>query len=43
MQIPYQKALDALLARLDETGERPMLLLHCCCAPCRPNRIRPRA
>lgn len=34
MQIPYQKALDILLARLDETGERPTLLLHCCCAPC---------
>ena len=34
MQIPYQKALDTLLARLDETGERPTLLLHCCCAPC---------
>ena len=30
----YQRALDEVIARLTETGERPTLLLHACCAPC---------
>ena len=30
----YQKELDALLETLRETGRRPRLFLHSCCAPC---------
>ncbi len=29
-----QIELDGILADLKSTGERPSLLLHCCCAPC---------
>ena len=34
MKINYGKICDELLSKLKETGERPKLLLHCCCAPC---------
>ncbi|MCD8119535.1 MAG: epoxyqueuosine reductase QueH [Lachnospiraceae bacterium] len=34
MKKNYQKELDLVLAKLAETGERPRLLLHSCCAPC---------
>lgn len=30
----YQRELDAVLARLEQEGRRPRLLLHACCAPC---------
>ncbi|MEE8825921.1 MAG: epoxyqueuosine reductase QueH [Eubacteriales bacterium] len=30
----YQKELDAVIERLEKTGEAPRLLLHSCCAPC---------
>lgn len=30
----YQKLLDKKLAELQKNGEKPSLLLHCCCAPC---------
>lgn len=30
----YSKELEAILNRLEETGETPTLLLHACCAPC---------
>ncbi len=30
----YQKELDAIIARHQEKGEVPRLLLHACCAPC---------
>jgi predicted adenine nucleotide alpha hydrolase (AANH) superfamily ATPase len=30
----YQKELDRTLARLEDEGKRPSLLLHSCCAPC---------
>ncbi|MDE7234763.1 MAG: epoxyqueuosine reductase QueH [Ruminiclostridium sp.] len=30
----YQKLLDKKLSELQERGEVPSLLLHCCCAPC---------
>ncbi len=30
----YQKALDETIARISQTGARPTLLLHACCAPC---------
>lgn len=33
-KINYQKKLDQILNRLEETGEVPKLLLHSCCAPC---------
>ena len=29
----YQKELDTFISRID-TGDKPRLLLHCCCAPC---------
>ena len=33
-KVNYGKLLDETLAKLRETGERPSLLLHACCAPC---------
>lgn len=30
----YQKELDQLICRLEESGKLPRLLLHSCCAPC---------
>ncbi len=30
----YQKVLDRKLEELKKSGEKPSLLLHCCCAPC---------
>ncbi len=29
----YQKELDTYISRID-AGDKPRLLLHCCCAPC---------
>lgn len=34
MNINYQIELERVLARIDESGRRPRLLLHSCCAPC---------
>lgn len=34
MNLNYQKQLDNLMAKLNETQETPTLLLHSCCAPC---------
>lgn len=34
MKINYQKELDQILSRLEQTGKKPTLLLHSCCAPC---------
>lgn len=34
MKVNYQQALERELARIAESGDRPRLLLHCCCAPC---------
>ncbi len=33
-KVNYGKFLDDKLAQLAESGERPSLLLHACCAPC---------
>lgn len=33
-RINYQQQMETILSRLDETGQRPRLLLHACCAPC---------
>lgn len=33
-KINYGRLLDEKLAELEESGERPTLLLHACCAPC---------
>ena len=30
----YGRMMDQTLAALEESGERPTLLLHACCAPC---------
>lgn len=30
----YQRELDKLINNIEETGKRPRLLLHACCAPC---------
>ncbi len=30
----WQKALDKILDRISDTGKRPSLFLHVCCAPC---------
>lgn len=30
----YQRELDTLIGKLEETGRVPTLLLHSCCAPC---------
>ncbi len=30
----YSKELDALLQKIEQSGKRPTLLLHVCCAPC---------
>ena len=34
MKTNYQLELDRILSDLEETGGRPMLLLHSCCGPC---------
>ena len=34
MKENYQKKLDQLLGTLQKEGQKPRLLLHCCCAPC---------
>ena len=34
MKRNYQLELDKITKRISETGERPSLLLHACCAPC---------
>ena len=34
MKQNFQIEMERELARIAETGERPRLLLHCCCAPC---------
>ncbi len=33
-RINYQRQLEQLLQKLAQTGTRPRLLLHVCCAPC---------
>ena len=30
----YQRELDEIINKLRTTGVRPVLFLHCCCAPC---------
>ena len=30
----YHKQMKAIIAEIEERGERPSLLLHACCAPC---------
>ena len=30
----YQRELDKLINNIEETGKRPRLFLHACCAPC---------
>lgn len=30
----YQRELDEIINKLRAAGERPVLFLHCCCAPC---------
>ena len=34
MKTNYQIELERELARIQQSGRRPRLLLHCCCAPC---------
>lgn len=34
MKINYQKELEKSLALIEQSGQKPKLLLHCCCAPC---------
>ncbi|HKL93876.1 MAG TPA: epoxyqueuosine reductase QueH [Clostridia bacterium] len=34
MTISPQRELDSLIAKIDEKGLHPTLLLHACCAPC---------
>ena len=34
MKVNHQIELERELARIVQTGRRPRLLLHCCCAPC---------
>ncbi|WP_330582901.1 epoxyqueuosine reductase QueH [Peptoclostridium sp.] len=34
MKLNYQRLLDEKLSKIKETGARPRLLLHSCCAPC---------
>lgn len=34
MKINYQKELEAILKRLPKDERKPVLVLHCCCAPC---------
>lgn len=34
MKTNYQIELERELARIEASGRRPRLLLHCCCAPC---------
>lgn len=33
-KINYDKELNKLITNLKKSGEKPNLLLHCCCAPC---------
>ena len=32
--VNYQKQLEEIIKKHGEAGEKPTLLLHCCCAPC---------
>ena len=34
MQTNHDRNMQALLDRLQREGQKPRLLLHCCCAPC---------
>ena len=34
MKRNYQKELEETLQKLQAEGKRPILVLHCCCAPC---------
>ena len=34
MKLNYQKKLEETLQKLQAEGKRPVLVLHCCCAPC---------
>ena len=34
MKVNYQKKLEEILQRLPAQGKKPVLALHCCCAPC---------
>ena len=34
MKRNYQKELEETLQKLQAEGKRPVLVLHCCCAPC---------
>ena len=34
MKINYQKELEKTLQKLQDEEKRPVLVLHCCCAPC---------
>ena len=34
MKTNYQLETDRILKALEETGQRPRLLLHSCCGPC---------
>ena len=34
MKMNYQLETDRILKELEETGQRPRLLLHSCCGPC---------
>lgn len=34
MKVNYQIEMERELTRIAESGRRPRLLLHCCCAPC---------
>ena len=33
-KVNYQKELDKLIEKLEQTKEVPRLFLHSCCAPC---------
>lgn len=30
----FQRELDGVLCEIEKRGDRPVLFLHCCCAPC---------
>ena len=34
MKLNYQKKLEETLQKLQAEGKQPVLVLHCCCAPC---------
>ena len=35
----YHKQMKAIIAEIQERGDRPSLLLHACCAPCASNEL----